>query len=124
MSRKRVLDFVSYIAVALFIVALAVGLALSGLDETRSKGIIAGCLSAVVVFGSLMQQFWMHRRRFAFLLAMVIAAAAHLTLFFLFGGGLRAIWLILITPVEFAFLVELLRRLVAPKQNITDAGGA
>ncbi len=124
MSRKRILDFVTYIAGALFVVVLVAGLALSSLDETRSKGIIAGCLSAAVVFGVLMQQFWMHRRRFVFRLAMAVAAAAHLTLFVLLGGALRPIWLILITPIEFAFLAELLRRLVAPKSNMTDPGGA
>jgi tetrahydromethanopterin S-methyltransferase subunit F len=56
-KRKRILDCVSYIAVALLVVGRVVGRALSGLDEDRSKGIIAGCLSAVVVFGMLMQQF-------------------------------------------------------------------
>jgi hypothetical protein len=58
-----------------------------GVDESRSKGIIAGCLSAVVVFGLLTQQFWVHRLHFGFRLTMVIAAA-HLVLFVLIGGAL------------------------------------
>jgi hypothetical protein len=44
---------------------------------------------------------------------MIIAVAAHLILFALFGAVFRPVWFIVIVPVEFAFLAELMRRLVA-----------
>lgn len=103
-------------------IALAAGLALSDVDETRAKGIIGGCLSAIVVFGALVQPLWAYRGRFVFRLAMLVAATAHLGLFVLLGGRLPTVWFVLITPVEFAVLVELLRRLVDSKPKISDAG--
>ena len=124
MNRRRLLDFVLYVAVALLVIALAVGLALSDVAETLAKGIMAGCLSAVVIFGALVQQFWAYRRRLVFRLAMLVAAAVHLVLFSLLGGRLPAIWWVLITPIEFAVLAELLRRLVDSKPKISGAGRA
>jgi hypothetical protein len=66
MKRRRVFDFVAYVAVALLIVLLITRLALSNVPEGTSKGAINGCVSGIAVFGTLLQQFRRARRRFAF----------------------------------------------------------
>ena len=62
MKRQRMIDLAVYLAIAVAFVSLISLLALSNISTSRSKGLVGGTLSGVVLVVAVLQHFTVRRR--------------------------------------------------------------
>jgi hypothetical protein len=112
MSRKRIIDFVLYLVVAIAFILLVVALSLSNISESTSRGVITASLTGVCLLVALLQSFERARTRPRFWAILLAALVAHFAIFALLGGTPHALWLMLIVPAEFGGTAVLLVGLI------------